>query len=190
MAQAFYCPACQAAFGAELRGKSCPACGDELIHGRIPSGRSVRRTASNSTGRAVWDHIIKRDPCAYCGVKLKPREITIDHIQPKALGGSKGSWTNRAGACRPCNADKAHTPLLFFMLEQVGVDISFLKEEDGDWPIPEEEKRLEALEEENKRHLKHEADSRKLLSAIKAGHFPAPTHECDGDCEACVASVA
>jgi len=84
--------------------------------------------------RAVWDHMLKRDPCSICG---ESRSTTIDHIQPKALGGSKGSWTNRTGMCRPCNAAKAHTPLLFFMLERQGIDISFLKDEEGDWPIPE-----------------------------------------------------
>lgn len=61
---------------------------------------------------------------------------TIDHILPKALGGSKGSWTNRAGSCFSCNQAKAHTPLLHFMLEQQGVDLSHLKNEDGHWPIP------------------------------------------------------
>lgn len=167
MAQAFYCPQCQASFGAELRGKSCPACGEELIHGRIPASKNTRnKPGSGSVGRAVWDHIIKRDPCAYCGIKLPPKEITIDHIQPKALGGSKGSWTNRTGSCRPCNADKAHTPLLFFLLEKnKGMDLSALKDEEGDWPIPDDraaeatptEPPLEAL------------DPRRLLAEIRNG---------------------
>ncbi len=138
MAQAFYCRACNVSYSAELRGKSCPACGEELIHGRIPASRTNRRSAaSSSIGRAVWDHIVKRDPCAYCGIKLPSREMTIDHIEPKALGGSKGSWTNRTGSCRQCNSDKAHTPLLFFLLEQDGVDLSHLKDEEGHWPILE-----------------------------------------------------
>jgi hypothetical protein len=65
------------------------------------------------------------------------RGTTVDHVQPKALGGSKGSWTNRAGACFDCNQKKAHTPLLFFMLEQLGEDLSAYKDKDGNWPIPE-----------------------------------------------------
>lgn len=64
--------------------------------------------------------------------------MTIDHIMPKALGGSKGSWTNRTGACFSCNQDKAHTPLLFFMLELRGDDLTYLKDEDGRWPLPDE----------------------------------------------------
>lgn len=78
--------------------------------------------------------MLKADPCCYC---KDEKTTTIDHIEPKALGGSKGSWTNRTGSCFRCNQDKAHTPLLFFMLERQGVDISFLKDEDGNWPIPE-----------------------------------------------------
>lgn len=140
MAQAFFCPGCNVAFNAALRGHSCPACGEELIHGRVPAGRKVISGSSARSGRAHWDHIIRKDICAYCQVKHKPRN-TIDHILPKALGGSKGSWTNRAGACYKCNQDKAHTPLLHFMLERRGLDLSHLKDEDGNWPLPELEDR-------------------------------------------------
>lgn len=141
MAQALYCPSCQQGWPPDLTlggGRSCPACGEELIRGRVPAGRKASsKRYTPHTSRAVWDRLLKRDPCVYCGVKLIPSQITIDHIDPKALGGSKGSWTNRAGSCRPCNAAKAHTPLLFFMLEQRGVNLAHLKDEDGNWPIPE-----------------------------------------------------
>lgn len=164
MAQSYYCPGCAAAFGVELRGRSCPACGEELIHGRVPAGRTTpRRVSPGGTGRAVWDHIVKRDPCAYCSTKLTPKEITIDHIVPKALGGSKGSWTNRTAACRPCNGGKAHTPLLFYMLERVGMDLNHHKDEEGNWPIPETpEERAERLAHE----LDADGDPRRLLSQI------------------------
>ena len=72
--------------------------------------------------------------------------MTIDHIMPKALGGSKGSWTNRTGACFECNQAKAHTPLLFFLLELSGQELSHLKDEDGRWPLPDEGI-MEALED-------------------------------------------
>lgn len=141
--QAIYCPACQVFYTAALRGRSCPACGEEMIHARFPSklsqGMTIigRKKKSPTASRAVWDHIIKKDPCSYCGEKFESvRSITIDHIMPKALGGSKGHWTNRAGACLSCNQAKAHTPLLHFMLELQGEDISQLKDEEGRWPIP------------------------------------------------------
>lgn len=144
MAQAIYCPSCKVFFTAELRGKSCPACGDELVHARVPSskgGLGMRKRAPHAS-RAVWDHIIKRDPCVYCGCMAAS---TVDHILPKALGGSKGSWTNRAGSCFRCNQDKAHTPLLFFMLERVGINLSDLKDAEGDWPIPATDEQLQSL---------------------------------------------
>lgn len=136
MAQAFYCPDCKVGFTAELRGKSCPACGEELVHGRVPASRKVFTGHSTRSGRAVWDYILRKDICCYCGDSTQAN--TIDHIQPKALGGSKGSWTNRTGSCFSCNQTKAHTPLLFFMLEMNGVDIIHLKTEDGKWPLPSE----------------------------------------------------
>lgn len=135
MAQALYCPSCQAMFDPTLGGPSCPACGEELIRGRVPAGRKPPRRHSPYTSRAVWDKILKRDVCCYCA---DARTTTIDHIEPKALGGAKSSWENRTGSCQPCNGRKAHTPLLFFMLEERGVDISHLKTPEGNWPIPDE----------------------------------------------------
>lgn len=41
--------------------------------------------------------------CQYCG--LTGRELTIDHIVPKRLGG-KASWENLVACCRRCNAKK------------------------------------------------------------------------------------
>ena len=37
--------------------------------------------------------------CCYCG---SPKELTIDHVIPKARGG-KSSFENCVSACRPCN---------------------------------------------------------------------------------------
>lgn len=167
MAQAFYCPTCRVAYTAALRGRSCPACGEELVHGRVPAGKSVifgnYPKKSGHASRAVWDHITKRDPCVYCG----DPSTTIDHILPKALGGSKGSWTNRAGCCFRCNQDKAHTPLLHFMLEQVGEDLSHVKDDDGRWPLPDlavdiENNRKYTLLEEAQAREAH-VDPRRLL---------------------------
>ncbi len=134
-----YCPACEAFFNAELRGKSCPACGEELIKGRFPANgfpNRPKKKTGPTVGRAAWDHIIKKDICSLC---QKEMSTTIEHIEPKALGGSKGAWTNRAGACRECNNKKKHTPLLFFMLqENKGVDLSDIIDEEGNWPINED----------------------------------------------------
>lgn len=65
--------------------------------------------------------VIKRDrcTCAYCGLVLDARALTIDHIVPASRGGAL-SWMNTVAACRACNSrkadrtpDEARMPLLF-----------------------------------------------------------------------------
>lgn len=45
--------------------------------------------------------------CQYCGEKLSPSQITIDHIVPKSHGGTT-CFTNCAICCRKCNIKKAN----------------------------------------------------------------------------------
>ena len=42
--------------------------------------------------------------CQYCGAK--PRDMTIDHVQPRCKGGEY-VWTNVVSACKVCNHRKA-----------------------------------------------------------------------------------
>lgn len=54
-------------------------------------------------------NIFKRDnfECQYCGTR---RELTIDHVVPRAKGGGD-SWLNLVAACKKCNAKKGdYTP--------------------------------------------------------------------------------
>ena len=44
--------------------------------------------------------------CQYCGVVLETAEYTIDHVLPRARGGST-VWTNLALACVQCNKRKS-----------------------------------------------------------------------------------
>lgn len=46
--------------------------------------------------------------CQYCG--QQPRELTLDHITPKRLGG-KDTWENLVCCCRKCNGKKADKTL-------------------------------------------------------------------------------
>jgi len=46
--------------------------------------------------------------CQYCG--LATRELTIDHVIPKRLGGHT-VWDNVVAACRKCNTRKSDKPL-------------------------------------------------------------------------------
>ena len=43
--------------------------------------------------------------CQYCGTHFPTRELTVDHVVPRVLGGQH-SWTNLVCACVPCNARK------------------------------------------------------------------------------------
>jgi 5-methylcytosine-specific restriction endonuclease McrA len=54
-------------------------------------------------------NIFKRDgyECQYCSTK---RDLTIDHVIPRAKGG-KDTWVNLVTACKKCNAKKGdYTP--------------------------------------------------------------------------------
>ena len=45
--------------------------------------------------------------CQYCGLKLSPKALTIDHVIPRKVGG-KSTWTNIVTCCEPCNFKKGH----------------------------------------------------------------------------------
>lgn len=44
--------------------------------------------------------------CQYCNDRKQTRELTFDHVIPRAKGGET-SWTNIVAACQPCNSRKA-----------------------------------------------------------------------------------
>lgn len=48
--------------------------------------------------------------CQYCGVKLKAKTATVDHIVPKSRGG-KSSFMNLVACCSKCNNKKADRDL-------------------------------------------------------------------------------
>lgn len=47
----------------------------------------------------------KTAPCCYCGITLTHGTATLEHVKPKALGGSN-SLDNLALACFACNQEK------------------------------------------------------------------------------------
>ena len=53
--------------------------------------------------------ILLRDAntCQYCGSKLSPGSLTLDHVMPKARGG-QATWENLVAACKPCNNRKSN----------------------------------------------------------------------------------
>ncbi len=49
--------------------------------------------------------------CQYCGQRFPTKELTIDHITPRVMGGEH-SWQNLVCACVKCNARKGgRTPV-------------------------------------------------------------------------------
>src|SRR5271157_2892641 len=57
---------------------------------------------------ASRQNILERDNycCQYCGKRFAPKDLTLDHVIPRAQGG-KRSWENLVAACGPCNRRKA-----------------------------------------------------------------------------------
>ena len=43
--------------------------------------------------------------CQYCGIRLKPKDLTCDHVIPRSRGGGT-VWNNIVTCCRPCNRKK------------------------------------------------------------------------------------
>ena len=49
--------------------------------------------------------------CQYCGVLVRDKDATLDHVLPLCRGGSKRAWDNLVLACKRCNHKKGgHTP--------------------------------------------------------------------------------
>jgi hypothetical protein len=58
--------------------------------------------------------------CAYCGDEFEGRDLTRDHVYPRARGGTN-DWINSVTACQSCNRRKAcRTP------EEAGMVLRYL----------------------------------------------------------------
>jgi len=77
---------------------------------------------SQPTGRAAYTatrlSLLERHGpvCAYCGRNGNSRSITLDHVTPRKGQRAYDRRDNLVLACRACNAKKADTPLLAFLL--------------------------------------------------------------------------
>ena len=58
------------------------------------------------------ENILHRDKykCQYCGGEFTVKELTVDHINPRCLGG-KNTWENLVACCKDCNTKKADKSL-------------------------------------------------------------------------------
>jgi 5-methylcytosine-specific restriction endonuclease McrA len=73
--------------------------------------RMVRYVAVPRTRRLPCSRravlIRDRETCQYCGAQPGRAQLTIDHVLPKARGGTT-EWENVVAACSPCNHRKAN----------------------------------------------------------------------------------
>jgi 5-methylcytosine-specific restriction endonuclease McrA len=80
------------------------------------------RLTSLPTSRAAYvatrEWLIDRhgSVCAYCGKQVAAETITLDHVTPRRGQTAYDRRDNLVLACRPCNAVKADTAALAFLL--------------------------------------------------------------------------
>jgi len=71
-------------------------------------------------GCGTWRAIVTRDPCVYCvawATNYRGNDaMTVEHVTPKAHGGSHTSWENLVGAHQSCNHDRGQMPLLRYLV--------------------------------------------------------------------------
>jgi 5-methylcytosine-specific restriction endonuclease McrA len=87
---------------------------------RTPS-TATSKTLRRSGGRSYQAH---RDwllaqhgsVCAYCGRTIPQDDITLDHVRPRKGQTAYDRPDNLVLACPTCNAAKADTPFLAFLL--------------------------------------------------------------------------
>lgn len=93
-------------------GAFCPVEPGEAVMratmGLPPLERRAKRGRGGTGLKKIRLALLAKDPhCFWCGTTLTVESSTLDHLVPKARGGSNGRQ-NLVLACGPCNQDKAH----------------------------------------------------------------------------------
>lgn len=82
------------------RGEAYSRFADDGSELRFEKGKARELRASR-----WWKNLVAKGVCHYCGNKVLPEEITMDHVVPLALGG-KSEKTNIVACCKDCNTKK------------------------------------------------------------------------------------
>jgi 5-methylcytosine-specific restriction endonuclease McrA len=90
------------------RGPAKKASGHEL------TSHPTTRGAQTNTRAWLLKHYGPH--CAYCGLKVSPRVITLDHVAPRRGQTAYDRRDNLVLACRDCNAKKKDMAPLAFLL--------------------------------------------------------------------------
>ncbi len=81
--------------------------------------RRERERARALRASAWWRAQVSRGVCHYCGKKVPPSELTMDHIVPVARGG-RSTPGNIVPCCRACNAGKGCLTQAERILDELG----------------------------------------------------------------------
>ncbi|MFQ5902651.1 MAG: HNH endonuclease [Candidatus Binatia bacterium] len=73
--------------------------------------RRERQRARELRSSQWWKRRRSSGLCHYCGRKVSPRSLTMDHIVPIIRGG-KSTKGNLVPACKECNTRKKHRLLM------------------------------------------------------------------------------
>lgn len=79
-----------------------------------PSVLRLRRYVNVPRRHATWTRrgVLARDryACAYCGLAMRPKDATIDHVVPQSTCARTGvranTWTNTVASCLACQKRK------------------------------------------------------------------------------------
>ncbi len=94
-----------------------PPVEEEEVEGTARKGGGLRRSAGRSYGsHREWLLAHHGSVCAYCGTRVPAETITLDHVRPRRGQSAYDRADNLVLACRPCNAAKADTPLMAFLM--------------------------------------------------------------------------
>ena len=69
--------------------------------------RSSRTVKFNKTNLCIRDEFL----CQYCHKKFDLKQLTMDHVLPRCMGG-KTNWQNIAMSCHHCNTTKGHKTIM------------------------------------------------------------------------------
>lgn len=73
--------------------------------------RRERRKARELRASQWWKRQLAKGVCAYCGKRVSPAELTMDHVVPISRGG-KSTKGNVRPVCKDCNtAKKSNLPI-------------------------------------------------------------------------------
>ncbi len=73
---------------------------EEQIRRERDKARDLRRSQ-------WWQNRIAGGLCYYCGCKVAPKDLTLDHVLPLTRGG-RSTRGNCVPACKECNNRKKH----------------------------------------------------------------------------------